>query len=68
MSDISDQIKELNDKIGPRRVKTEGVETEDHDIKSLAAVARTMGTVKPTFGNFMYTKVVPNGCSCEENP
>ena len=40
MTDITDQIKELNEKIGPRRIETEGVKTEDQSIKDLAAVTK----------------------------
>lgn len=66
MTDITDQIKELNEKIGPKRIETEGVKTEDQNIRDLAAVARTIGDYKPVFSNFLGAQFVPKGRTCED--
>jgi hypothetical protein len=65
---LAGQLKEINDLLGPKRIKTPNMETEDHDLKDLLAVQRTTTVVRPHFSNFAFTKVKPKGgCSCEDS-
>lgn len=67
MSDIADRIKELNEKIGPRKIETPDLKTEDHSLKDLMELERAQRACQvPLFSNFAMTKVVPKGgCGCE---
>lgn len=66
---LADELKNINDTLGPKRIKTPMLETEDHDLSDLMKVQRNTTVVKPHFCNFGFTKVIPKegDCSCE-NP
>lgn len=66
---MSDEIKNLQDSLGPKRVKTVDVEVEMHDpVKLQRLVERTKP--KPVlFANFAYTRVSPkhDNCLCKKD-
>jgi hypothetical protein len=65
---LAEQLKAINDVIGPKRIKTPNMETEDHDLKDLLYLQRTTTVVRPHFSNFAFAKAVPKGgCSCEDS-
>lgn len=67
-STLAEQLKQINDVIGPKRIKTPNMETEDHDLKDLLELQRTTTVVRPHFSNFAFTKAIPKGgCSCEDS-
>lgn len=67
-STLAEQLKAINDVIGPKRIKTPNMETEDHDLKDLLELQRTTTVVRPHFSNFAFTKAIPKGgCSCEDS-
>jgi len=65
---LAEEIRVINDTLGPKRIKTPNMETEDHDLKDLLYLQRTTTVVRPHFSNFAFTKVIPKGgCSCEDS-
>ena len=65
---LAEEIKLINDTLGPKRIKTPNMETEDHDLKDLLYLQRTTTVVRPHFSNFAFAKAVPKGgCSCEDS-
>ena len=65
---LADELKEINDVIGPKRIKTPNIETEDHDLKDLLEVQKRTTVVRPHFSNSAFTKAKPKGgCSCEDS-
>jgi hypothetical protein len=67
-SSLAEQLQQINDLLGPKRIKTPNMETEDHDLKDLLEVQRTTTVVRPHFSNFAFTKAIPKGgCSCEDS-
>lgn len=65
---LADDLKAINDTLGPKRIKTPNMETEDHDLKDLLEVQRRNTVTRPHLSNFAFTKAVPKGgCSCEDS-
>ena len=65
MSDTADRINDLRGKVGPKRVKTPQIETEQFDLDQLDRLAEKTNPVKPTFQNMLFSIAVPKwGCDC----
>lgn len=65
MSDLIEKINEIRQSVGPRKVETETVTVEQHDIEKLARIAERT-TPHPTMATIRFTQVVPkDGCDCE---
>lgn len=60
--DIS-TLQEIQEKLGPKRVKTPQQEVEQFELRDLLQAANSHGTKKPSLMNMGWTRVVPK-CSC----
>lgn len=66
MSNTSEDILAIRENVGPKRVKTPLIETEQFDLDQLSRVAEKSNSFKPTLNNMLFSIAVPkNGCSCE---
>lgn len=62
-------ISELQAAVGPKRVKTPGLEVEQFDIDKLLKVANAQSTFRPFMHNIGWSKAVPAcNCNCPINP
>lgn len=62
---MSDEIKDLQDSLGPKRVKTTDVEVEMHDPTKLQKlVERTKPKRAVLLSSFAFTKVSPKNANC----
>jgi hypothetical protein len=68
MSDEAEEIEELLDAVGPKRVKTKDYEIENHNINDIMRAVERRRSSWPTMASIPYTKVVPkHGCYCPTN-
>lgn len=72
MSNTSEDILSIRENVGPKRVKTPLIETEQFDLDQLSRVAEKSNSFKPTLNNMLFSIVVPScdpydpcKCNCE---
>jgi hypothetical protein len=66
--DIS-TLQEIQEALGPKRVKTPQQEVEQFELRDLLQAANSHGTKKPSLMNIGWTRVVPKySCHCPVTP
>lgn len=64
-----DKLKEIQDALGPKIVKTPTLEIQQHSLQDLLAAQKLQTTIKPTLGNMLWSTVRPKYpvCGCGED-
>jgi hypothetical protein len=59
------KLQEIQEALGPKRVKTPQTEVEQFELRDLLAASNQQSTKKPSLSNFGWTRVVPkHNCNC----